>query len=246
MKKSDTIEFVTCVPGLHNQYPLEYSNKVKFNWMTRLNLQYKEEKKIPGFHDEFNSIRKCPGIYKIAREGFIYRNPWDLKISFENGELEIKAPWQAKGKTIPHYLQANPNPAIVQASIPGINRTIVKFMSPWRVKAPVGLQLLFLPIPYPDTYQFESCMGILDPSVSNEINPQVWWNKKEEFFLKAGTPMMQIIPFSDKKYNLVCREENDRDRLFAENAYTNRSIRFNFIKEKIQDVYNRYVSGDKM
>lgn len=245
MKKSDTIEFVTSIPGLHNMWPLEHSNDVKFHWMRKLNSVYKEQKKIPGYLDEHNSIRKCPGIFKVVKEGFIYRQPWDLKISFESGDLKVMSPWQAEGKQIPHYMEFGPSPAVIQPAMPGINRTIVKLASPWRIKAPYGLQFLFIPIPYPDTYQFESTIGILEPEVSNEINPQLWWNRREEYLLKAGTPIMQIIPLTDKKFNLVCREEDDRDRAYAENVRTNRSLTFNFYREKLIKIYEKYSKGEK-
>jgi len=84
---------------------------------------------------------------------------------------------------------------------------IVKFNTPWHVITPKNVKLLIMPLSYTDNFDFASVSGILDPSISNEINIQLfWYATNSRTMIKAGTPMMQIIPLTEKKYDMVCRE----------------------------------------
>jgi hypothetical protein len=70
-----------------------------------------------------------------------------------------------------------------------------------------------MPITYPDSHEFENAIGILDPGVSCEINFQLWWNIKDgETLLKAGTPMVHLIPLSPELYDVVCRDMTEHDK----------------------------------
>ena len=67
------------------------------------------------------------------------------------------------------------------------------------------MKFLFLPMPYPDHYDWESSSGVLEPALSSELNVQLYWNVEEgERFIKAGTPLMQIVPIWEKDVNMVC------------------------------------------
>ena len=83
----------------------------------------------------------------------------------------------------------------------------------------------------------------MDPSISNELNIQLKWNILEgEILIKAGTPLMQIIPLSDENFDIVCREETQREKMWRDKKRFFNTHTFNTskIRNKIKDVYERY------
>ena len=57
-----------------------------------------------------------------------------------------------------------------------------------------------LPVAYSDNVDFEACIGILDPSVSTEINVQLYWNRFGDISkVKAGTPLCHLIPLTEQE-----------------------------------------------
>jgi len=118
---------------------------------------------------------------------------------------------------------------------------IVKFNTPWNVIAPKGIKFLVLPIPYPDTFEFESNIGILDPAISTELNIQGYLNISEgEHMIKAGTPLMHIIPLSEKSFDFECRDMNDNDAEWLEKRVYFNIFGFKLNKAKLKDAYNNH------
>jgi len=116
---------------------------------------------------------------------------------------------------------------------------IVKINTPWHVISPV--KLLFLPMPYPDHYDWESSSGVLESANSTELNVQLYWNVEDgEKFIKAGTPLMQIIPLTEMNYNLICRDANEYELEWIKKRPYFNSFSFSPVKKKVREIYDRY------
>ena len=100
---------------------------------------------------------------------------------------------------------------------------------------------MFMPLPYPDSFDYESVTGILDPRDSSELNIQLNWYKKEgEILIKAGTPLMYILPISEKKYSVVSRDATEKEMNWIEKRKYFNSFSFTPIRNKIKTLYEKY------
>ena len=125
-------------------------------------------------------------------------------------------------------------------------RTLVKVNTPWHVVAPRGVKLLVLPIAYPDSFEFESSIGILNPGIVNEINIQLYYNvHKGDVLIKAGTPLAHIIPLSESNFDLVCREMNTIDKFWQAKRKYFSNATFTLKRNTIQDLYYKHFGGEK-
>ena len=118
---------------------------------------------------------------------------------------------------------------------------IVKINTPYNIIAPPEMKFLFLPMPYPDHYDWESSSGVLEPALSSELNVQLYWNVEEgERFIKAGTPLMQIVPIWEKDVNMVCRDANEKEMRWIEKKPYWNSFSFSPVRNKVKELYKRY------
>ena len=176
-----------------------------------------------------NHTYKCPGIYEITHKGFLILMPWDITLysnpnedffhwsspsshvcmEFIEGQKIELASLHQKDKTAQHIVQK-----------PGYMKSIVKLTLPWHVISSQPTKLLFMPIPYPDVYTFEHTFGILDTSITSFINAHVFMRTIEgQIIIKAGTPLMQIIPLEEQSINLHVEYKSLEDINSARSAY---------------------------
>jgi hypothetical protein len=127
---------------------------------------------------------------------------------------------------------------------PWSQKSILKINTPWHVLAPRGVKFMFIPLPYTDQFEFESTIGILDPGISSEVNVQGYWNVGfGKHTIKAGTPLCQIIPITEKSYSMVCRDANKKDELWLKKRKFLDNFSFVLQRNKLKDAYHKHVGG---
>jgi hypothetical protein len=105
----------------------------------------------------------------------------------------------------------------------------------------VGLKFLILPVSYSDSFEFEHVPGILDPGLSSEINLQLrWYVTNGVHTIKAGTPVAQIIPLSEKTYQMVCRNATAWDNLWVTKRRFLNNFSFSVQRKKLKDAYEAH------
>lgn len=213
-KPSNDLVFYTPVTPIMKMYPIEPMSKVKFDWVPKVLQEFKQAQEIP--HPvPYTTIRKCPAVFDILKTGYIVRLPYDIHIDITHTpEFEFR--WTIKSERLKD-ISLVPNLVDSQNPIAGHRRphsadSVLKFSLPWRCNAPKGIKILHSPIPYSDTYDIESCIGVWDPEQSPQLNVQAWVNHRESSFtILAGTPICHLIPITDQKLNLVVREPTQKD-----------------------------------
>ena len=71
----------------------------------------------------------------------------------------------------------------------------------------------------------------------------MFWNGTDkETVIRAGTPLGHLIPLSEKKYQMVQRNMNQRDHDWVEKFYSAYSSTFwrHTMRRKVVDMYNKY------
>lgn len=237
MKK---IEFYSTIPGLVEACPIFEAKKYSTKWMSSAREDFIKESKnslsVP------KHIFQCPGIFDLYSYGYIIPAWHDIVIK-TNGDGSgfswmipenlplVTGDYNFVGKHIDGLDKHLPKR-------PGALKSVIKFNTPWNVVAPKGVKFLLIPLAYPDSFEFESSTGLLDPSVSNEINIQVYWYVKNgQHTIKAGTPLAHLIPLSEEKFELVCREMNNWDRLWIQKKNFFNNFTFLTNRNKFKDFY---------
>lgn len=243
------IVFFSTINGVADAFPIDYSKNFKFNWVEAVRKEYKEilDKNK---HTRFNHVYRCPGIFDLMSQGFIMPMPWDVSIetkgdgihfawSFPSEDLqEIFKPPLITG----HFSETMAKHLPVK---PGSLSTIIKLNTPWHVIAPADVKFLMMPMPYPDTFEFENAMGILDPGISSEINFQLRWNILDGIHtLRAGTPMAQLVPLTTEKFKLVVRNGTAKDLEWIEKRNYLNTCTMAIKRPMVQNLYKKYFNHE--
>lgn len=235
MKK---IEFFSTITGIAETFPIKPAQEVIPKWVYAAKTDYmKSDKKT--IH-----VYKCPGIFDMFSTGYIISSWIDIELRTNSEGFSVTIPdptlQEMMGKDI---VQSQTHDGIAKhiPKKPWAVKSILKLNTPWNVVLPRNIKLLMLPLPYPDTFEFESCIGILDPSISTEINLQGYWNlPNEKFIIKAGTPLAQLIPITEQNLKLVVRDMNFKDKLWMEKKKYLNHFSFVLNRLKLKEAYVRH------
>ena len=236
----ETVRFVSSVPGVPDLYPITSMSQYRPDWTIKAREEYKQNFKQ---NEKFNHITLCPGIFNMFKVGWYVPMWYDVHIQTKKGKPGFS--WKVATPEMTEIHDMNiidTHGDMITKHIPkrdGRIDNIVKINTPYHVISPV--KLLFLPLPYPDHYDWESSSGILDTSNSTELNVQLYWNVKEgERFIKAGTPLMQIIPLTEENINMICRDANDYEMKWINKRPFFNSFSFSPMRKKVKEIYKRY------
>ena len=242
MKKIDDVKFVSTVPGVADMFPITPMSEYKTKWSVKARDDYLKLDKTK----KNNHVMFCPGIFDLFKVGWYVSMWYDVYIKTKKDEPGFS--WRVASPvsdiTEKHMKIIDTHGDNITKFIPKREsriENIVKINTPYHIIAPKDLKFLFLPMPYPDHYDWESASGLLEPALSSEVNVQLYWNVKDgEKFIKAGTPLCQIIPLTKEKINMTCREANEKEWNWINKRLYFNSFSFSATKNKVKELYNRY------
>lgn len=216
------ITFFTTVEGVEDAYPVIPASEYKPNWVASARDHYlKKLKENEEKGERLNHLYRCPGIFDVMSRGYIITQPWDVQIE-TNGDGQSFG-WHVPSGELGRLYKGNVIDGHMSHGIaeplphkPGCLKSLVKFNSPWQIVAPPDVKFLIIPIPYPDNYDFEQVIGVLDPAISTELNPQGYWKVLQgRRLIKAGTPMMQIVPLTDEEFEIDVKAAGEKELQWA-------------------------------
>jgi len=242
----NTITFFSSVEGLAETNPIVKAKDCLPEWVKRCRNDYINNK------DKIH-LAKCPGIFDMYGFGFVVPMWCDAIIETQGDKFRWAT--QEHMKHLERIDHPHELPIISNHSYDAIAKflprrpqsisNIIKVDTPWSVVAPKGVKFLVIPFPYSDHQEFEACAGILDPSISTEVNVQMYWNvKNKEHTLKAGTPMQLMVPLTEKNYKLVVRDANEHDKKWLRKKNYVNYFKFNLDRNSMKKAYNRHF-GEK-
>jgi hypothetical protein len=231
------IEFFSSVEGVLDTFPILAAKDCLPKWINKARADYLQDKQSA-------SIFRCPGIVDIMTTGYIVTSWHDINIESTDAGVEA---WS--GSTVLEELLDKPTMQIQQGDSiakylpkrPWSNKDIIKINTPWHVKS--KYKLLMIPIPYNDEFILESSVGILDPSISSEINIQSYVNCTGVVTIPAGTPLCQLIPITDDKVELLVREMNRSDKRWLQISKYINHMSTVLNRKQIKKAYNKYIKG---
>lgn len=238
------IEFFSKVDGLADAFPVIPASQYQARWMTTCRNDFKQQKHTL----QPSHLQLCPGIFEIFKHGFMVPMWHDavIKTTRDRDDFDYVLP----SKHLAELRGGDPigtHPYNITKFLPKRHyskHAIVKMNTPWNVIAPPGVKFLVLPIPYPDTHELESAIGILDPAISTEINFQCYLNISEgEFVVKAGTPIMYLIPLTEHDYELVVRDMTEKDAKWLKKRDYLNIFGFKLNKQKLKEAFYKHFYG---
>ena len=226
------VQFFNTYDGVLEAWPIEPMAKAIPNWVRSARDDFVSTK-----HDRRTHVYKCSGIGELYKTGFVVRAWHDFYVDADERELKVTLPSSGlsdrafdiqHGDTIAKFIPRRP----------WSSKTILKLNTPWHVIAPC--KLLMLPVSYPDSHVFESCIGILDPAISTELNIQLFWNALGcRTQVNAGTPLCQLVPICDEAVELEVRNANPKDIEWLKKRHYIINMAFTSNIKKMKEMYHK-------
>lgn len=203
-----------------------FYSKVPFLTVANTPIETKKEfseiiKKVMPVFGKYNthsqSIKKCPGIIEYGKAGYILRAWQDIAITtcssgdtfeWEMDDLNYFFNGDKIGKDVitwfPQELYFNHFPR------KNTLKPTLKINTPWYVSLPKGYKLLYAPVWYDNEERFTVVPGILDPDLNDNLKVIIYWHSlgKTEV-IKAGTPLVRLIPIKIEKWKAYVKEASD-------------------------------------
>lgn len=222
------IEFFNTFEGVIDQYPIEPMSKAIPKWVRTARDDYVKDKQY-----RRNHIFRCSGIADLYKTGYVVRAWHDILVEEVDGNMR----WMVPSKEFDNAVQAHTDVAKFLPKRPWSQSTILKVNTPWHIISPV--KVMVLPIPYADTFDFEACTGLLDTSISTEVNIQLYINAKRTM-IEAGTPLCYLVPLTDKPTTISMREATEKDQKWLKKRYYINNSTFNLNIKRVKDAFNRH------
>ncbi|NBP14247.1 hypothetical protein EBU95_07585 [bacterium] len=222
-KKKPKIEFYTVCRGLEKvNPPIQARDEPNPKWVAAHAAETKkwlENNKVP-IASRF-SIEKCPGIRGVMDIGFHLKTWQDISLELiEDGTFKFYLPNKLSALDDDAKLFEPEVQSHSQEQFPEFCNsrqdtfpTIVKIVTPWRVKMTPGWVFLMLPVYYSDNPWFSAVPGIFNPEYGRHINVNLQIHKKTgPVFFPAGTSIVKLIPFNlHERHNFSVREAEDEE-----------------------------------
>ncbi|MEO1039422.1 MAG: DUF6065 family protein [Pseudomonadota bacterium] len=225
----DSVAFL-CSPELEARLPKpEPAGRFTPDWFRQMErkLGVPMADGLPGL-----TVKACLPVTDAFAAGWIIPLAADVTIEVRpDGSMAIyeaeDAPFQQITAHAPAQVGA-PNPPFGQA-IP------LKWMLPWRVRAPEGVSLLYTQPLNHFELPFFNFTGLVDADrFGARVNaPFVWARGPGSITLPAGTPIVQIVPLSRKTLSLDAQVRAARPEEAGEEAEHTR------LKHSEESVYAR-------
>ncbi len=139
--------------------------------------------------DALPTIKKCIPVLDAMTAGYIIVAPCDVYVSFKDGEPNYNSALSNLIQFHPRK-QAYLHPHVKDFQFP-------KWINPWAIKTPKGYSTLFIPPMHNPNEHFIILEGIVDTDTYyGPVNfPFVLKTLTDDFIIRAGTPLAQVIPF---------------------------------------------------
>jgi len=235
------IEFFSSVIGVADTFPILESKKNLPSWMSDARRDFSEKQNKRDL-----TITKCPGIVEALTKGFLVTSWHDIDVVSTDNDLNAGSPSEQLNDMLGNptlQIQSGDGIGKFLPRRPWSNKNILKINTPWHIKS--NVKFLMIPVPYTTMFEFESCVGVLDPAISSEINVQGYVNGRGTFTIKAGQPICQLIPLTEEQYDFVVRDMNEEDQIWLKKrTYLNNSG-FSLNKSALRAAYGKFIGKFK-
>ena len=193
------VDAFTKVPGMEQFYPIDSAKKFFPDWWKQLPKTH-IWKDPNGVDLEQSTLKRCDGFVELYKNGIVI--PLWSDISMRTGSDGL---WAFRSSQKDTILQShNKN----QFGDEFDNHIHVKILSPWFLSEKTGCKFYFAPATWNLTSYYNDFIvppGIVDFKYQGGVHVNTFFHKVDkQILLKAGTPLVHLIPLSDKEVIVKC------------------------------------------
>jgi len=183
-----TLDCFTPVPELPELFPIVNSGKMLPDWFKNLpaTASYRGINR--------GTMKLCPGVSDYYKAGFIIPAWRDFQIQMNSGIPNV----------FPEGAADIHNPIQWGNGLEGYGH--IKLVTPWRIKEKTGVKFLFTNSFWQKhRHQYFVPNGMIEYKYQHTANVNMVVSKNvfpNDFTIEAGDPLVQCIPFSDKKIKI--------------------------------------------
>ncbi len=181
-------------------------------WYANVPLESDGQKRMFKDGNSNSSIKRCVPFIEAITAGYVIPLPYDVFVTRdvledENGNKEDLPYYSSNGPGVGFH---NSNQA-KNYPLNKSNKPIAKINNPWSIKTPPGYSCLFVAPLNNKEIPIEVMSGIVDTDrYFNQVNfPFTLVDEKFEGIIKAGTPIVQVIPFKRESWKMKIGNTND-------------------------------------
>lgn len=235
-KKQPKLEIFSLIPEITAIAPILPAKKVRPKLLVNAGVEFANRRQLPDFGLGMEmTTAKCPGIYNLAKHGFIMTTWQDITIE-TNGDGESFT-WSTPtaqetltngaevGGMVGYHSRAQYTD-LVGAS-PNTLANVLRIQTPWRCIVPDGYYLYEGPVPYNNDDRFTTVSGVFSREHGvAQMNVQILWHVMNgKTLIKAGTPIAHYMLIPKDDPTLVVRDATDKERKLTKihSAYASHS-----------------------
>lgn len=234
-----TIRFFHVTDGMAEAYPVVEARKHRFEWYKTMAEEVRRSKASVEY---VPAASKCPAIIDINTTGYFVPLDRDIFVNNRNGRLEAK-------NASPKFYQITEqvvHPAKDYLDERSAMPFVLKVAAGWHCICPPELRFYLGPIPYPDNTLWYTLPGLYTPRQDFQINFQGLWNTTENGHkLKAGTPMVHLVPLTNEKFRMSVGPATPTERYIASALQTMAASTKPIPSKLMQRLYMIYASKIK-
>jgi len=196
-------------------YPIISARKTEKSWWKIMKAHYDVlfSDKRKDFTGTAPTIKYCPGIYDFTNYGYIVPAWQDFQFWVnDNGDVEWEVP-----PNMANVDNIRIHPKEQMGSSPILGETancILTLIAPWYISTPKGTSVMVTKPFYHYSNDFDVCPGVLDTDIDSNGNHIVdvfmRFNVRNKIIhIKAGEPLVQIMPFKRTNWTLKHVELDD-------------------------------------
>ena len=210
--KEPKVTFETNVIGVDRLMPIIKAKDYKHQWVQKALREFTEVRKQPNYGmEKLLHTARCPGIFKLQRQGWILRTWQDITIE-TNGDGENflwTTPINQRDLNGEDYVGSHPKSQMhdYMSHWPKDTlSTVLKINTSWRCVVPKGYYLMEMPVAHADEDRFTTLPGFFSREQGPAtMNVQLLWHVMNgKTLIKAGTPIAQYILVPQEQVEMEC------------------------------------------
>ncbi len=228
------VRFKSVIGAPHVIFPIEAIKLHKPDWLVAQIEKAKQHKKPVKFV-------RCPGMHDFIQEGYLIRAHTDIHIKANSAGVVVTTPHASDNKLNPVPMDYE----VVEGLPPieGVKPVVMKIPLPYGIYTEPGHSVHLIPalmhFPYLD--KLFVYPGTVDYEEFHTANFIITPIRPCEIVIKAGTPILQALPFKRVSYHGMCgpatEAENNHHRYrFASRVMGFYRRRFHFKKVYTSEV----------
>jgi hypothetical protein len=193
------VDAFTKVPGIEQFYPIAPARKFFPDWWKQLPKSH-IWKDSNGIDIEQSTLKRCDGFVELYKNGIVI--PLWSDIALRTG---AEGQWAYHSSQKDTILESHPKE---QYGDEFNNYSHIKIVSPWFLSEKTGCNFYYAPATWNLTAHYSDFIlppGIINFKYQGSVHVNTFFHKVDkQILLEAGTPLVQLIPLSDKEVVVKC------------------------------------------